>query len=350
MSTAKFGGAASVALSIANILIENKEVEKIIISQSLSSKLPYSEKLLIVSDLALFRVIWEFFYLPFLVSRSNERILFSLWHYAPTFVPIKQVLTSADSNLYYPHTNFLKNFTGASLLIAWLRKVFRVYGIKRAYQVRFESRAVQERAKNLYNLKRTKYLAPIRIEEKAYCVNPEKGFDMMRFGYIGGWQKNKGFHLLPELAYSLRVNGLVNFKFLLTLDTGSDNFPGYNQQILNYKVTDHFEFVGSVDPRDLHSFYDEVDFVFLLSELESWSNTITETWHYRKVLIYNTNMNLSSELQGTGIPINLSELDDFVDKLINYNMEKRKVHLLNSSANYSKLNTISTFVENFLKI
>lgn len=50
-------------------------------------------------------------------------------------------------------------------------------------------------------------------------------------------------------------------------------------------VEDMVSLVGPISKGQIPSLYNKIDFVFLLSKLESFSNNIIEAWHYKRPLI-----------------------------------------------------------------
>ena len=56
-------------------------------------------------------------------------------------------------------------------------------------------------------------------------------------------------------------------------------------KINNHKVEEYFKFIGRVNKDNIPSLYSQIDVVYLLSKLESFSNNIIEAWYFNKPLI-----------------------------------------------------------------
>ncbi len=91
--------------------------------------------------------------------------------------------------------------------------------------------------------------------------------------------------MIPEIASLFKKNN-VRFHFLLTAP--KDNSHIHRKFLLlcqKYKVEEEITIMGTIKKEELESLYRQVDFVFLLSKLESFSNNIIEAYTFKKPLI-----------------------------------------------------------------
>ena len=74
----------------------------------------------------------------------------------------------------------------------------------------------------------------------------------------------------------------VRFSFILTapLDNSKEH-KNFVRMLNKYQVLDMVEMIGQVQKDNIPDLYSKVDYVFLLSKLESFSNTILETWYFK---------------------------------------------------------------------
>lgn len=267
---------------------------------------------------ALKRILFEFFCGWFYLMKYNIDIVYSYFGYAwfPRCWP--QVSGSADSNLYFPEINFWEGYHGLSRLKKGLVDRYRLYGVKRSDAVVFENEALEERARRLFRLRQTRVIKP------SICFNEiQVDFELPFIGVHGakrglflcGWHLNKNIMLIPRLAEEINRRGRT-FDFILTapLD-GSKIHKQFSNLVREYNVEDMVHVIGPVHKDQLCSLYGQIDYVFLLSKLESFSNNIIEAWYFGKPLIVSDESWARSICQDAAVYVNRDSVMDIVDKL-----------------------------------
>jgi glycosyltransferase involved in cell wall biosynthesis len=135
--------------------------------------------------------------------------------------------------------------------------------------------------------------------------------------FLCGWQVNKNVLLIPEIAYHFKKHG-INFNIILT---APNDFSILHKQFLelvsNYDVEDMITIVGPVKKEELFSLYSQIDYVFLLSKLESFSNNIIEAWTYKKVLVISDEEWSHGICKNAALYVNRDSPSEIVSKIIN---------------------------------
>ena len=231
------------------------------------------------------RILFEFFISKRILRKEKIDIIYTYFGIGFFTKDIPQVSGSADSNLYFPEINFWSHYNGIERLKKKVIDSYRIWGLKRADAVIFENKAMQERSKTLYKLKKTKFIMPSinfnvdDIETNLFTCNKLKGL------FLCGWQLNKNIMIVPEIAYNLKKLG-VDFEFIITAPLDNSNeHRKFIKKVKFFNVDNYINLIGRVQKRDLAKLYSDIDFVFLLSKLESFSNNIIESWHYKRLLI-----------------------------------------------------------------
>jgi glycosyltransferase involved in cell wall biosynthesis len=103
--------------------------------------------------------------------------------------------------------------------------------------------------------------------------------------FFCGWQRNKNFLIIPRLVAAFKKYN-INFHFILTAPPdNSAEHRNFLRLIEKYQAGDNISIVGPLKKTQIPSLYEQVDFVFLLSKLESFSNNIIEAWHFKRPLV-----------------------------------------------------------------
>jgi glycosyltransferase involved in cell wall biosynthesis len=234
------------------------------------------------------RILFELFCSSTYLSKNFIDIIYSYFGVGIFDRKIPQVSGSADSNLYFPEINFWSDFSGLARLKKWVVDTYRVWGVKRSSAVVFENKALEARAIKLFNLKNTDVIKPsinFDLETNEYHLPSKIKKDVPKGLFLCGWHPNKNYNLIPAIAAILKRNG-IPFHFIITapLDNSSRH-KKFQELVSENNVDDMVSIVGHVKKDELQSLYEQIDYVFLLSKLESFSNNIIEAWYFKKPLI-----------------------------------------------------------------
>lgn len=237
---------------------------------------------------ALKRILFELFLGWYYLRKYKIEIVYSYFGYAwfPRRWP--QVSGSADSNLYFPEIDFWSGYRGLSRLKKALVDRYRLFGLKRADAVVFENAALEERGRRLYGLVRTRVIKPsicCNDNRVAFKLNIPGDRRVKRGLFLCGWHLNKNIMLIPGLAAELQRQGRPVVFILTAPPDGSRLHKQFCELVREHRVEDLVFVTGPVHKDQLGSLYDQIDYVFLLSKLESFSNNIIEAWYFGKPLL-----------------------------------------------------------------
>lgn len=282
------------------------------------------------------RILFEIFRSSSIFKKNNIDVIYSYFGFGIYNRKIPQISGSADSNIYFPEIDFWKEFSGFARLKKALIDRYRIWGIKRSNAVVFENSALELRARELFGIKKSTVITPsinfnfksIPLSIPVECNKIPKGL------FLCGWHPNKNFMIIPKLAYELKKRG-VTFHFLITapLDDSTQHRQ-FMIDVSKYEVRNMVSVIGQVKKEQLQSLYEQIDMVFLLSRLESFSNNIIESWYFKKPLII-TDATWSRSICGedSAIYVERNSVVDIVDKII----------LLLSDSNHNKKVVLNGF-------
>lgn len=296
-STLKKGGGQNVALNFLSALEQEKTNLKnfhfLVVKDSLIEKLLVKKGWYNYSTLPsnpLKRIIYEVCTIRRVLKKKGIDIIYTYFGYGLFLTNLPQVVGAAASNLFYPEVNFWEGYKGLALLKKKIIDRYRIWGIKRSDGIIFENKDLEDRFTKIYNLELkipTITIKPsinLNYEKKEYKL-PEQIKDYKKGLFLCGWQLNKNILQLPLIAFFLKQEGIL-FHFIITAP--SDNSFVHKQflsLVKQHDVSDYISVVGAVQKEELYSLYKQVDIVFLLSKLESFSNNIIEAWNYKRLLI-----------------------------------------------------------------
>ncbi len=266
------------------------------------------------------RILFEVFKSRKYLKDNKIDIIYSYFGVGLFFSDVPQVSGSADSNLYFPEIDFWSDFKGIKRLKKYLIDQYRIFGVKRSTAVVFENAALEERARQLYKLKNSRVIKPsinFNFESQELCPNGGKKFFSPSGLFLCGWHPNKNYQIIPSLAANLNERG-QRFCFVLTAPL--DSSPEHNafvESVKEYGVEDLVFLIGQVGKDQLKSLYENIDFVFLLSKLESFSNNIIESWYFNKPLVVADEVWSKSICGNAAIYVNRDSVDDISDMIVN---------------------------------
>ena len=244
------------------------------------------ENIISFSQNPIFRTIQEIVFLPFFCASKTISIIYSYFGYALAPKTIKQITGSADSNLYFPEIEFWSNETIFERIRHYFVDQYRIFALKRAYCVVFESPELYRRSKQLFKIKKTSLILPsIPVEQKStsspLVADPSK----FRILLVCGWQRNKNILLVPELASHL-IKEIPNAEFIVTTELDNSLISNEFDALLDqFETRDNISLIGQVGKSQLQDLYQKTNCLLLLSKLESFSNNIIEAWKFKSPLV-----------------------------------------------------------------
>lgn len=200
--------------------------------------------------------------------------------------PVPQIVGCAYSHLLFPDISFWADYPRGTRLRKEFRDSLRRNSFRFAAGSFVETEELRMRAVKEFGIEDSlvRVVPPSRpsIPQQLKREDSVPG----RIVYVGSANRNKGFHLIPEIAQQmLRLAGDRNWHFRLTLDPNAPVVGEVFRRAKAYGVEDRLEFIGPVGSDTLEREYRECSAVILLSRLESFSNTILEAWAHERPLI-----------------------------------------------------------------
>jgi glycosyltransferase involved in cell wall biosynthesis len=212
----------------------------------------------------------------------------------PGAAGVASVVGCAYSNLCYPEINFWGRLPAAQR--AW-REVIdhgRRRRLSQADAVVFETEDLAARAVHHLRLdaRRVHVVRPsvsslvgehLRHEETAArCRALPAGFRVL---LLSVYNPNKNFELLPRIAQVLQRRGADDTVFVITLPHTAPQLRALMKLAADLGVADRLHNIGPVPQAGCAELYRVCDAVILPSQLESFSNTIAESWAMGRPLL-----------------------------------------------------------------
>jgi len=325
-STLKSGGGQNVGLNFI-FSLPKQDLERFelffVVAEKTAIYRVLSEKkyniLFVTSRNPLKRIVQEVVLVSRLLKKNKIKVVYSYFGIGFFLGELTQISGSADSNLYFPEINFWSHYRGVSRLKRWLVDRYRIFGLRFSSAIIYENAVLEANARTLYGLKETKLIKPsvnFDIKLLDYSLPFEKAGGAKVGLFLCGWQLNKNVMMMPLIAKALKDKG-IDFHFIITApDDGSIECQSFKKEVFKLDVEDMIHIVGSVDKGFLESLYEQIDFVFLLSLLESFSNNIIEAWYFRKPLIIAEEEWAKSICQDAAVYVRRNSCEDIVDKII----------------------------------
>ena len=236
-----------------------------------------------------FRILQEIFILPSIVRKNNIDIVYTYFGYAALSKKIPQVSGVAVSNVFYPEISFWDNYGIFGKFKRNIIKKYWVFGIRRSNGLIFENENMRLRSHSIFgiSLNKSKFIMTSNnFLGSSGITNSDKRINKkLRILVFSGWHLNKNISMIPEIAFELRKY-FNDFEFVITapLDLSYEH-KEFVKLVSKYKVSENIDLIGVVNKDKIPSLYQSVDFVLLMSKLESFSNNIIESWVFKRPLI-----------------------------------------------------------------
>ena len=293
-ATLKKGGGQNVGLNMIKCLIlEKYDLTKFAFVVATGSSIETELKNSGVKDIILApqnpikRIIFELINGEKIITQYKIDVIYTLFGIGLYPKRCVQISGSADSNIFFPEINFWEEYKGFKRLRKLLVDRYRIYALKRASAVIFENQAIHKRAKKLFQLSNTLFSKP---SINPYFPDQPLNFPLIssdtKIGlFLCGWQKNKNYNLIPSLLKEFKSHGLKFHIIITAPKSEKEHFDDFMLKSRNLGVEKMLTVIGSVNKNQLKNLFAKIDYVFLLSKLESFSNNIIESWFFKKVLV-----------------------------------------------------------------
>ncbi len=367
LATLKKGGGQNVGLNLIKCLISGGynlskfyfvvAEQSTIESQLLDSGL---KNFISISNNPIKRMFFELIKGQKIIKKHKIDVVYTLFGIGLYPKSCMQVSGSADSNIFFPEIDFWEGYKGIGRLKKRIIDQYRVKALKRADAVIFENEAMLKRSQNLFKLKNTLFSKPsINNDFPSDKLDLPKLDDSMVGLFLCGWQKNKKYILIPELLYEFKRRN-INFHILFTASELEEKpYEEFMEKVKEFKVEDRVTLLGPVKKTELKSLYESVNYVFLLSKLESFSNNIIESWFFEKPLVIADEEWSRSICKDAAVYVNRNSVSNIIEKVLEVEKgDKSKEILLENTREILKtyptmqekvnleLNYISTLYEN----
>lgn len=325
--TLKIGGGQNVGLNFLSSLLKSKPSGAIYTFIAVKNSEIYNflivnkqKNIIICPRNPIKRIIFELFQFNQIIKKNNIDIVYTYFGFALFWSKVPQVIGSADSNLYFPEIDFWSGYKGFSLMKRKLVDKYRIWGLKRANGIIFENEILEKKYKEIFDFGNlTTFIKPSvlqNFDNKKFDLPKGLSIGVKRGLFLCGWHLNKNIMKIPKIASILKKRQ-IKFHFIFTAP--ADGSPLHNEftRLLNfYGVKDMVSIVGPVGKEQLADLYTNIDYVFLLSKLESFSNNIIEAWIHRRVLIISDEEWAHAICKDSAIYVNRDCTEDIVEKLI----------------------------------
>lgn len=294
LATLKKGGGQNVGLNMVKCLISEKyDLSKFSFVVAKGSPIEMELKnnevkeIISVPKNPLKRMILELTKGRKIIKQYHIDVVYTLFGIGLYPKSCKQVSGSADSNIFFPEINFWDGYTGLARLKKTIVDKYRILALKRVDAVVFENEAMLTRSKELFQLPNTLFSKPSINPDfpEAPLELPSFSSDLKIGLFLCGWQKNKNYMLIPEILSEFKKKE-IKFHIVITAPKSEKiSYTEFMDKVNSFDVEDRITVLGPVKKTELRALYQNIDYVFLLSKLESFSNNIIESWFFKKVLV-----------------------------------------------------------------
>jgi hypothetical protein len=197
--------------------------------------------------------------------------------------------------LVYPEMDFWANYSFWERAVLRLKNWARAKRLRTADEIIFETPVMRDRMVRFLGLDNSRLHvvspAPSSLvrpgirhsETAARCQDLPTGYRVL---LISGFQKHKNVSLLPRIAEILKnTHGMEDIRFITTLPKEHAGTRAYLADAEQRGVSEMVFNFGPVPEIGCAELYSCVDAVILPSAIESFSNTIAESWSMEKPLI-----------------------------------------------------------------
>jgi glycosyltransferase involved in cell wall biosynthesis len=326
----KIGGGQQVADNFVTQVLKDQDIDPYFLvteNSFIHRKLEQKRvlKLFIVGVSLSKRFFFQQFLLKKIIEDNNIDLIYTLFGPGLHSSKVKSVTGCAYSNLFFPEIDFWKEYSRFERLKYKIIDYYRLKTTLKSHSIIFENNAMRKRAISLFNYpeKRTKLILPSISEYPEEPCSEElssrleninsKNFNIL---LLSGWAKNKNIHMIPNILNKLYLEEKKDVTFLITVSPNHPESVALRKRAVELGVEKGIIFFGSVLPTEVPFLYKNTSASILLSKLESFSNTIIESWYFKKPLII-SDEEWSREICGSAcVYVNRENAVDIAQKIL----------------------------------
>jgi len=245
----------------------------------------------VIKNSKLSRLWFEVFGCKSLLSDCRADIVYT--QFGPYWYgsKIKNVVGCAYSNLMYPELDFWEKLPPLKKITKKIIDVYRKHQMLGADVIIYETENLANRSilQNKLSKEQVCFVKPspsglvsINSEHAETRVRCEKLPDTFLVLLLSGYHPNKNIELLPKIAGELKLRGIKDIKFVVTLPDKAIGAQKVFELAKKLDVEDYIVNFEPVPAEGCCELYRAIDLVILPARLESFSNNIAESWAMEK--------------------------------------------------------------------
>ena len=250
------------------------------------------ENVIFVRGSLLARLWFHYVASSFLVRRKRIDIIYTLFGISINTTKAISVVGSAYSNIYYQNEGFWPKRNPLKYISFKIRDYYRLSSTLGADAIVFENEEIMHQARKVFAVRHDRSIfikpsfsnsdVPTQVETLSILDDDQDYSGLM----LTGFHFNKNIEIIPDVLREINhLDRSNNHRILISLDANDVRLESIIERAVELGVERQIKFVGTFQPNQLSQLFNKIDYVLLLSGMESFSNNIIEAWVYKKPLI-----------------------------------------------------------------
>jgi glycosyltransferase involved in cell wall biosynthesis len=278
-----------------------------------------------VEDNLISRMKFELFSYRTVFEKFEPDAVFTLFGTSLYKTKALKINGIAYSNLFYPEIDFWQREKMLNKILKSIIDKYRLYNLKTADGLIFETYGLKRKANRIKMLKGIELFTVLpSIHNNIYSINKNEIIDSKlrdaknsyKILFLSGYHTNKNLDRIPQIVKALKNQyNTDDITFILTIEE-TNKSKKFIEIISDIAYKTNIVNIGMVKHEHIGYLYSRIDSCMLLSNLESFSNNIIESWASRTPLIisdYEWSRSICGE---SALYVKNDDLDDICIKII----------------------------------
>ena len=285
--------------------------------------------------------MFQLFFLNKIVKKNKIDIIYTLFGPGLNTKNVISVTGCAYSNLFFPEIKFWDGYSSIKTKILKIIDWYRLNSTLKSNFIIFENGAMQERAIDLfkYPKEQTKLILPSISTYLDSGISNEfnlrlQKIDSSKFNVLmlTGWHKNKNIEIVPYVLSNLKKAGVEDVNFIITVPEDHPDSLKLMEAAASLSVENNILFFDVVSPSEVSPLFAHIDAVALFSLLESFSNNIIESWHFKKPLFISNEEWSRAICENAAIYVERTSALDISERITNFRNDRNLQRILMRNA------------------